>query len=186
MNVVIGDSGEFIAERPEIVVHVCCAPCLANFLAFFENSFIIRPFWYNPNIHGVKEYRRRKDSFIRLCQKHGLKPIIDDTYSVKDFLKKTMTAEQRCRICYNMRLEKTAEYARENHIDIYTSTLLSSTRQGFSALLRSGREIAEKNAVAFLEYDIRPDYREKILKKAGLYTQAYCGCIFSEQERYLG
>lgn len=174
----------------KILIHTCCSNCATYPVQFLRlNGFSPIVFWYNPNIHPYTEYKLRLDSLIKLQQLWNLEAIYEESY--KEFYKFIRVVagkeNQRCEICYKIRLERTAKKALELGINIFTTTLLVSPYQSFDKIILTGKELAEKYNLSFYDRDFREGYKEtvKISKDLGLYRQKYCGCIYSEAERYL-
>ncbi|WP_353684965.1 epoxyqueuosine reductase QueH [Thermodesulfovibrio sp. 3907-1M] len=174
----------------KILLHTCCSNCAIYPVEVLTNKgFDITLFWYNPNIHPYTEYRARMDSLKKLEQLWNLKVIYDDSYKeFYKFLRAVVGKEkERCEICYRMRLERAAQKARETGIDKFTTTLLVSPYQKFDKIIKVGDEIGKKLGVNFISEDFREGFK-KAMKTAvalELYRQKYCGCIYSEAERYL-
>ncbi|MDR2375105.1 MAG: epoxyqueuosine reductase QueH [Treponema sp.] len=182
----------------KLLLHSCCAPCSTGCLAGLEEEGI-KPvlFWYNPNIHPWTEYRSRRDCLENFAQGKNLDLVKIDEYGLRLFLRETNTAEAggmagedpktgRCNCCYRLRLEKTAECARQGAYDCFSTTLLISPYQRHEDIKKTGEELAVRYGVAFFYRDFRPFFRagQTDARKRGLYMQKYCGCIFSEEERY--
>ncbi|MFA5478757.1 MAG: epoxyqueuosine reductase QueH [Candidatus Muiribacteriota bacterium] len=179
--------GEIFEIKEKILIHACCAVCFENFYDFFEKSIDNTVFWFNPNVQGVKEYRKRKEALKRLVNKKKIKYIENNNYDLKKFMSKIECSDNgRCFECYKWRLEETAKVAKENGFTSFTTTLLCSPMQKHEIILKLGEKIAADYGLKFFYFDLRDCYDSKILRKTGLYTQNYCGCIFSEEERYLG
>jgi predicted adenine nucleotide alpha hydrolase (AANH) superfamily ATPase len=167
-------------------------------------------FWYNPNIHPFTEYKSRRDTLVQYAKKLGLKLIMEgitgasdkmDDYGLRSFIQglsaagslpragKADASEKisRCAFCYRMRLEKTAMAAKEGGFDAFSTTLLISPYQNHELLKKTAEEAALRYGTEFLYRDFRPLFREGQTKARaeGFYMQKYCGCIFSEEERYL-
>ena len=154
-------------------------------------------YWYNPNIHPYTEYRSRLDSLRLFAEEKKLILIAEDEYGLRLFIKGVSEKEKasggspgeqsRCAYCYRLRLEKAAHFAAENGYDAFSTTLLISPYQNHELIQRIGEELAAKHGVEFLYRDFRPLFREgqSHARKAGYYMQKYCGCIYSEEERYL-
>jgi predicted adenine nucleotide alpha hydrolase (AANH) superfamily ATPase len=144
-------------------------------------------FWYNPNIHPFTEYRARKETLIRYARETGLALTLEDEYGLRPFIAGVYPDfENRCAFCYRLRLEKTAARAAGAGYQAFSSTLLISPYQDHGAIGEIAGELAEAYGVAFLYRDFRPRFREgqRIARERGFYMQRYCGCIFSEEERY--
>ena len=174
----------------KILLHICCAPCAiytTKKLKERDDTELIEGFFYNPNIHPASEYIKRKESAEKLICTLGIKINFFRDLEFQDFFRKINFHEgqKRCSLCWQLRLDKTAEYAANNSFDAFTTTLLISPYQGQEKIKRIGEEAAGKYSASFLYEDFRPGFREshKLSKEMGLYHQKYCGCIYSEKER---
>lgn len=172
----------------KVLIHICCANCLIYPLKVLRNEgYEVVGFFYNPNIHPVLEYVKRRDTVKEFASKVGLEIIWKDEYELEKFLEAVIfKREERCEICYRMRLKKTAYTALRDGFDAFTSTLLYSKYQKYDKIIEIGKEVATRCGVGFLERDFRVGWKEGIeeSKRLGLYRQSYCGCIFSEKERF--
>lgn len=171
-------------------MHTCCAPCLvAPYHSLSEGGMKITAFWFNPNIHPYTEYLKRKEALVSFAEKEQFDLIVLDDYALEEFLINTTgDIGNRCQYCYSVRLEKAAEYASRNGFDAFSSTLLYSRYQKHEMIRRMAEDAANKYDISFYYEDFRPLWGKGIeLSKAeGMYRQQYCGCIFSEKDRYLG
>jgi len=146
-------------------------------------------FWYNPNIHGCAEYQSRLMTAGFLFQ-HLSRPLIIVDPDSADFLDGLTTAHKagkRCEFCWNRRLEKTAQAARDSGFDAFTTTLLASRHQEHQRIKEIAEEISRRHKVVFLYRDFRTDdsrEAKNLSRRLGLYHQNYCGCLFSEWEKY--
>jgi hypothetical protein len=146
-------------------------------------------FFYNPNIHPYQEYRRRLETVEQFAGQVGLEVIYRDEYDVVSFLREVAFRESnRCHYCYHLRLNATAKLAKKSRMDGFTTTLLYSKRQDHELVRQLGEEAAQEYGIPFIHRDLRQGWQEgiQISKELNLYRQQYCGCIYSEQERYLG
>jgi predicted adenine nucleotide alpha hydrolase (AANH) superfamily ATPase len=146
-------------------------------------------FFYNPNIHPYQEYQRRLEAVRRYEEEAAVKVIYQDEYDLEDFLRGVAFREDdRCRICYHLRLLATAKVAKHGKFAAFTTTLLHSRHQNHDLIKAIGETVGKEQGVQFLYKDFREGWREGIResKALGLYRQSYCGCIYSEKERYLG
>jgi predicted adenine nucleotide alpha hydrolase (AANH) superfamily ATPase len=144
-------------------------------------------FWYNPNIHPVTEYRNRKDALIRFAAGRDLDLILEDEYGLRSFIRGIYPDfDLRCAFCYRLRLEKTVRYGAEQGFTCFSTTLLISPYQDHDLVRETARALAAQYGMAFVYRDWRPLFRQgqEKARKQGLYTQKYCGCIFSEEDRY--
>lgn len=171
------------------LLHVCCAPCsVACIESLRAEGIEPTGFWYNPNIHPVTEYRARRDTLIEYAKSINMELALVDDYGLREFVKNVAdNIEGRCEYCYRVRLEKAAEYARNNGFGSFTTTLLISPYQNHEMIIKTAEEAAKKYGVKFLYRDFRPHFREGQTKarEMGFYMQKYCGCVFSEEDRYI-
>ncbi len=170
-----------------ILIHVCCAPCFTYpHKRMLEEGHDVAAFFYNPNIHPYTEYRNRFESVEKYVELYGTRIIYDTDYDIEKYLRGSLAAEERCKFCYTERLRKTARMARLLEFEAFTTTLLISPYQHHETLTAAGEKMAEEFGIAFYYEDFREGYKESrdISKNLGLYMQKYCGCIFSEKERY--
>ena len=174
----------------KLLLHTCCAPCSVYCIKSLRGEGI-EPvvYWFNPNIHPYIEYKTRRDTLKEYTKSIGINAIFDENYGLREFCKNVVDdLENRCvKYCYRVRLEQTAKYAKENGYDTFSTTLLISPYQNHEALKKIGEEMAEKYGLTFLYRDFRPGFKEgqTEARELGLYMQKYCGCIFSEESRYL-
>lgn len=184
----------------KLLLHICCANCsLYPIKNMTSRGITINGLWFNPNIHPYTEYSLRLNAVkkLELIWKNPPSPmggLLDlqihyiDYYGLKEFIRATNNGdENRCSICYTIRLDETAKKAREMKLDGFTTSLLVSPYQKFDIIIAVGREMEKKYSVLFYEEDFRPGWKEgvKLSRELCLYRQKYCGCIYSEMERYL-
>ena len=173
-----------------ILVHACCAPCLCALLDDLRaGGAEPTVLFHNPNIHPFLEFRRRLKACQALADRERLPLVAHEAYGLEEFLDAIgpdRAAPQRCRHCYAVRLEATARHAAEHGFRIFTSTLLVSPQQDRDALCDLGHAAARRHGVAIDDTDRRPlhDLGIERARHLQLYRQQYCGCIFSEYERY--
>jgi predicted adenine nucleotide alpha hydrolase (AANH) superfamily ATPase len=173
----------------KLLMHICCANCyLYPFQTLFSKGIELKGLWFNPNIHPYTEYQMRLDALHKLQNSWNLDIEYIDHYGLKEFIRAVVHNEDnRCAICYSMRLEETAKVAKRMGLDGFTTTLLVSPHQKFDMIIDTGREMAKKYSIPFYFEDFRPGWKDSISvsKELGLYRQKYCGCVYSEMERYL-
>ena len=174
----------------KLLMHVCCAPCSIECIASLREEGVEPTlFWYNPNIHPFEEYKRRRDTLKGYAETVGAELILEESYGLRDFVRRTapdFAFGERCEICYDMRLSRTAAAAKEMGFDSFTTTLFVSPYQNRDKLLRVGEAAAVREGVTLQGYDFRPRFQagQEKAKELGLYRQKYCGCVFSEEERF--
>ena len=184
-------------DKPKrLLLHSCCAPCSSHVISFLTNYFDITILYYNPNISPIEEYNKRKEEQIRLIKeidKTNKIDIIDCDYdnniyekSIKGY-EKCPERGDRCTICFNLRLDKTAKVAKENNYDYFCSTLTVSPYKNSILINEIGKKIEEKYSIKWLYSDFKKDngYKHSIelSKKYNLYRQNYCGCKYSVREK---
>ena len=174
----------------KLLMHTCCAPCSVYCIEALRKEKIEPTlFWYNPNIHPFQEYKARKNCLIEYASKIGIKLESIDEYGLDDFCKNVVNnLEGRCvNYCYSVRLRKTFEYAKEHGYDTVTTTLLYSIYQKHDYIKLLCEKYSEEFGIEFLYRDFRVGFWEghNKAKEEGLYMQKYCGCVFSEEDRYL-
>ena len=170
------------------LLHICCAPCSIMCIDTLRAEGI-EPvgFWYNPNIHPVTESKMRKNTLVEYAKSVGMKLEIRNEYGLREFIRGVYPDfNNRCGYCYRTRLEAAAAFAAEQGLESFSTTLLISPYQNHELLRATGEEAAQKYGVSFLYRDFRPYFRDgqDRARELGLYLQKYCGCIFSEEDRY--
>ena len=173
----------------KLLLHICCAPC-SNMCIETLRAEGIEPvgFWYNPNIHPFTEYRARRNCLRTYAGDIGLKLLEQNDYGLRPFVREVAgDIDGRCVKCYEMRLGRTAQYAAEQGYDAFTSSLFISPYQKHDLMRQVAEDAAARFGVQFLYRDFRPWFREgqERARALGFYMQKYCGCVFSEEERYL-
>ena len=173
----------------KILVHACCAHCLGKLLAALETApegWAPVVFWWNPNIHPLIEFRRRLKAVKMLVERARLPLIADETYGLVDFCRAVHgheAAPARCGRCYALRLDRAAQAAREAGCGVFTSTLVTSRHQDHALIRAAGEAAGAAAGVEFLYLDARAAEADPDLVKM-LYHQQYCGCVFSEYDRF--
>ena len=175
----------------KLLMHACCAPC-SVFCVDSLRSEEIEPtlYWYNPNIHPYTEYKERRDCLKVYADKVHVNAIFEDEYGLDKFCEEAVKdLDSRCvRYCYPVRLRKTFEYAKQNGYDTVTTTLLYSIYQKHDFIKKLCEQYSKEYGVDFLYRDFRVGFWEghdKAKNELDLYMQKYCGCIFSEEDRYV-
>ena len=171
-----------------VLMHTCCAPCSLSCIDPLRAEGI-EPvaFWYNPNIHPWKEYEARRDCLLAYAPTIEMQVIVDEDYGLRTFVEHVASdIDHRCTYCYQHRLEETARYAAEQGYEAFTSTLLASLYKDHDGIKAAAEKYARQYGVEFLYRDFRPNFRagNQRARELGFYMQKYCGCVFSEQDRY--
>ena len=172
----------------KILLHICCGPCALFPLRKLRTAgHDVTGFFYNHNIHPYQEYSRRLNTVREMAEQEALPMIVRDEYDLTGFLANVAAApEQRCSYCYASRLNATAATASELGFEAISASLLYSRHQRHDEIRVLGEQAGKKNGLMFFYEDFRPGWQEgiRISKELGLYRQQYCGCIYSEMERY--
>lgn len=180
-------------KNPKLLLHACCAPCSSYVLEYLNSYFDITVYFYNPNITEAKEYKKRADELIRLINEMGLSEKTSFLYGEYESLAfaeiaKGMENEPeggaRCHKCYRLRLNNTAEVAKKNGFDFFTTTLSISPHKDAQKLNEIGNELSEIYGIGYLFSDFkkRNGYKRscELSEIYHLYRQDYCGCIYSK------
>lgn len=192
-------------QPPRLFLHSCCAPCSSYCLEYLRKYFKITVFYYNPNISMEPEYRKRVEEQKRLITAYNAQleenkeitgyviDIVEGDYEPQEFytiakgLEQCPEGGERCFLCYELRLQKTAELAKEQGFDYFATTLTISPLKNAQKLNEIGERLAVEYGVSWLVSDFKKKngYKRSIELSAeyDLYRQDYCGCIYSKQER---
>ncbi|MBU4487313.1 MAG: epoxyqueuosine reductase QueH [Candidatus Delongbacteria bacterium] len=183
--------------KPKLLLHACCAPCSSYVIEYLHEYFEITVFFYNPNIYPVTEYERRLNELIKFLKefKYDQKiNIIHEKYSHFEFANCASGFEavkeggERCFKCYELRLSKTAEKAKELEYDYFTTTLTISPHKNSEKINEIGKKLSDIYGVKFLYSDFKKKNGFKrsleLSEEYGLYRQNYCGCEYSMNDRY--
>jgi predicted adenine nucleotide alpha hydrolase (AANH) superfamily ATPase len=153
-----------------------------------EKGHEVVGYFFNPNIHPYQEYQKRLDALKQYSEKAGVEVVYRDDYLLEEFLRNiSEKPEERCPYCYSVRLEATAREAKKRGFEQFSTTLLQSTHQNHPLIKETGERIADEVGIPFYYEDFRKGWKRglEVSKAMGLYRQQYCGCIYSEKERYL-
>ena len=171
-----------------LLLHICCGPCAVYPVKELRSAGAeVTGFFFNHNIHPYTEYRQRLDAVREFARQTELAVVYRDEYTLEEFLANVAAdPAARCSYCYRSRLEQAAKSAAELGFSHYSSTLLYSRYQNQESIRAHGEELAARYGVSFHFEDFRRGWQDGIdlSKEMGLYRQKYCGCIYSEKERY--
>jgi predicted adenine nucleotide alpha hydrolase (AANH) superfamily ATPase len=172
----------------KLLLHACCAPCSifpSGFLRGEKRDFAL--YFFNPNIQPYQEFKRRLAALREFAAADGLELVVDKSYPLEEFLASALCEPiLRCHYCYRLRMRKTAEFAADNGYGAFSTTLLGSPYQRHDEIACFARAAAEEFGARFEYYDFRPGFCEgaQISRERLIYRQPYCGCVFSERDRY--
>lgn len=179
--------------KKKLLLHSCCGPCSSYVISYLTNYFDITILYYNPNIYPYDEYLKRKQEQIKLINEIDCSnnlDIMDCDYDNDLYEKCIIGLENepergnRCMVCYNLRMEKTAKMAKECNYDYFCTTLSVSPYKNAEWINEIGEKLQNKYNINWLYSDFKKKdgYKQSILlsKKYNLYRQDYCGCIYSK------
>jgi predicted adenine nucleotide alpha hydrolase (AANH) superfamily ATPase len=144
-------------------------------------------FFYKYNIHPYSECLKRQETLEKYANQVDLSVIYQEGYDLEGFIRGVVYRESnRCEFCYHERLRSTALLAKRGKFDCFTTTLLYSKFQKHDMLKSIGEAIGNSVGVPFYYSDFRQGWKKGIKesKRLAMYRQQYCGCIYSEKERY--
>ncbi len=179
-------------EKPKLLLHSCCAPCSSACIERLKNAFDITVYYYNPNMDSEQEFCVRASEQERLCKILGVGYImekydVDEFFSFVKGLESEPEGGARCEKCFYLRLNKTAEVAKQKGYDYFATTLTVSPLKNAEKINRIGFLVQENTGVRFLPSDFKKNggYLRTIelSKEYSLYRQNYCGCIFSKRDK---
>ncbi len=175
----------------KIVLHACCAPCASYpIIKLKEDGFGCVVFFYNPNIYPYEEYKIRRDELEKYCAKLNI-DFFEEVYNENDFLNIAKGLEnekekgERCSKCFYLRLKKTAEFAKKQGIDCFTTTLTVSPHKDSNQVFKQAKIVSDETGVEFAEYNFKKQngfkISRQIAKENNMYAQTYCGCRYSKR-----
>jgi len=175
-------------SESQILVHMCCGPCaIYPVRVLREKGFELMGYFHRSNIHPYTECQKREETLDRHAASQGIRIIREKGYDIEEFLRNVAFREKdRCIFCYHSRLQATAHLAKKGHFEGFTTTLLYSKFQRHDQIRSIGESIGKSMGVPFIYFDFREGWQEGITasRESGMYRQQYCGCIFSEKERF--
>ncbi len=176
--------------KPKLLMHSCCAPCSSACILKLRQAFDVTVFFYNPNIDGEEEYYKRQSEQVKFCKNFDI-PVIENSFNAESFYRVTEGMEslleggERCFKCYRLRLEESANYAKENGFEYFSTTLTLSPLKNAEKLNEIGFELERVKGVKYLATDFKKGggYLKSIQlsKEYNLYRQSYCGCKYSKR-----
>ncbi|MFC1704244.1 epoxyqueuosine reductase QueH [Candidatus Omnitrophota bacterium] len=173
----------------KLLLHTCCGPCfIYPYRTLQDQGFEVAGYFYNPNIHPFSEYNNRRAAIEKIAQDVEAE-VISPEYDFEEFfwaIEKNTASPARCKKCWQLRLIKTAECAKEKGYDSFSTTLLVSPYQDIEAIKEIGSSVADNTGIQFHFQDFRPGFKaaHQEARVKGIYCQKYCGCLYSEKERY--
>ena len=173
----------------KMLLHSCCAPCSTQVIEVLKNDYQLTIYYYNPNIDTEDEFLHRLNEEKRYCREVGI-PVIEDGYYPDEFecrvkgLEKEREGGARCPVCFKLRLERTAEKAKQLGFDCFGTTLTVSPHKNSTIINALGKVVENEKGIEFIEgnYKKQDGYKKSIelSKKFDLYRQNYCGCKYAK------
>lgn len=177
--------------KPKLLFHACCAPCVTYPFSILSSEYNITVYFYNPNIHPVKEYKQRLSSIKKLALAWKFELIIasydkENWFDAVGGLEQCKEGGKRCVECFRLRLQKTAEVAKQKSFDFFASTLTVSPLKNAEIINNLGNEIQIETGINYLESNFKKKDGFKkscqLSRQENLYRQNYCGCIYSKRD----
>lgn len=172
----------------KLLLHICCGPCsIFPVRMLREENYDVMGYFFGSNIHPYSECLKRRQALSDYADAIDLKLIISESYDLEHFLQNVAFREKnRCLFCYQERLRTTALMAKRGKFNAFSTTLLYSKFQKHDIIQSIGESVSQEVGVPFLYQDFRIGWKEGVdtSKQLGMYRQQYCGCIYSEKERY--
>jgi predicted adenine nucleotide alpha hydrolase (AANH) superfamily ATPase len=192
-----------MGEKNKILFHICCAACLSYvFKVLPKDKYVLTAFFYNPQVHGRTEYNKRLSDVKVFCEKHSIKlmvpeyqiqeffdPIMpyQDKNSIKYIKDKKRWKNKRCQLCHSLILGKSAQQAKKEKLDMFSTTMLTSPYKDHDEIWNIGLEIEGVKKILFYYKDFRKGYwyGRNYARNHGISTPTYCGCSYSAEEAIL-
>jgi predicted adenine nucleotide alpha hydrolase (AANH) superfamily ATPase len=172
--------------KPKLLLHICCAPCSIIPLQDLMQDYNVVGFFYNPNIQPLKEYLLRKEATFRLGDDFHI-PILYGDYPYRDFLTQTLAVsrtQKRCAICYNIRMKETYSRFISGDFQYCSSTLFFSPYQDHHIIHQQVLDFFTPSQFIFRDWSTQYKEGMQVAREREYYRQSYCGCIFSNEDRY--
>ena len=175
-------------NKKKILLHSCCAVCMAYPMELLKKEYEPIVFFFNPNIYPLVEHNRRRDELINYCRNMGYEYILEEEdssswYKFVQGLEEEPEKGLRCNKCFEYRLDATAKKAKDLGIELFSTTLSVSPHKVSKNIFSVGDEVQKKYGVTFLQMDFKKQdgflKTMQIAKKINFYRQQYCGCEFS-------
>jgi predicted adenine nucleotide alpha hydrolase (AANH) superfamily ATPase len=177
------------AATEKVLLHMCCGPCaIYPVKVLRKHGYELMGYFHRQNIHPYTECQQREATLMAFAEAEKIRVLHEPGYDIETFLQNVAFREQnRCLYCYHARLKAAAHIARRGRFHGFTTTLLYSKFQRHEEIRSIGDAIGRKMGIPFLYFDFRTGWKEGIAasKARGMYRQQYCGCIFSERDRYV-
>ena len=176
-------------KKNKIVLHACCAICSGYPISYLKDlGYEVVVYFYNPNIYPQEEYQRRLEAERTLCKYFDV-DLVEGEYEPNEYydyvkgLESEPEKGSRCDKCFELRLHKTADFAKSIGVEEFTTSIVISPHKNFEKLSKIGEKISNESGINYLSIDFKKKdgflKTNKISKELGLYRQNYCGCKFA-------
>ena len=179
-------------NKPRLLLHCCCGPCSTSVLEYLADCFDVTALWYNPNIFPEEEFKLRLSTFYEVINKLGLENqvrVLPEPWSHEEYsmevagLEKEKEGGKRCAKCFELRLKRTAEIAKEKGFDYFCTTLTVSRHKNAVLINDIGEKIGRAIGIQWLPSDFKKNNGEnrsvELSEQFEIYRQLYCGCEYS-------
>ena len=179
-----------------LLLHICCGPCaLVPLRLLAAEGHEMAAYFHNPNIHPVSEYIKRREGALRAVEPYPAVtvhfPPPELEYDLRAWIIEALHQEDtapygRCGHCWQSRMAWAARFAMAHGFEGFTTSLLYSRRQQHEGVKQAGEAASRATNLPFVYRDFRQNWQQGVeeSKQRGIYRQQYCGCIFSEEERF--
>jgi predicted adenine nucleotide alpha hydrolase (AANH) superfamily ATPase len=173
----------------QILLHLCCANCGTIPIELLKDEFDLTLYWFNPNIQPEQEHEKRLKDAEKLAQIYNLE-LIKELYCPQKWLEQVKGLElepeggQRCKVCFQIRIEKTAQTAMKKNFDYFATTLTMGPQKKAAIINKIGQESAQNLKFYEADFKKKDGFKKSVQwsKKYNFYRQNYCGCVFSQKK----
>lgn len=182
--------------KPKLLLHVCCGPCTTSALEMLVPYFQVTLCFNNPNIFPKEEFDLRLNELQRFIREFEVitnqhVDVVVLPYDNVEFttshlspLKDAEEGGERCHVCYEKRMDVAYQYAEDNGFDYFTTVLTSSRKKDSQIINEIGAKLALIHPkTEYFHSDFKKfgaqERREAMTKEYHLYSQTYCGCVYS-------
>ena len=179
-----------MSYKSSLLLHICCAPCSPYAIELLQKDYEVTAFFYDPNIHPEEEYRFRLEEMKRFSDGINLS-LIAAEYDVDRWFDITKGHEmdkekgERCNLCFDLRLDKTAQFAKKSDFNFFATVLSTSPHKDSKMINQIGQILSNKYGIKFLEANFKKKdgFKKSVImsKEYGLKRQDYCGCVYSQR-----
>lgn len=178
-------------NKKKVLLHSCCAICSGHAIKHLrELGYEPVSYFFNPNIYPSAEYSKRLEAHKRLCHALDCELIVEEYTSdlydeIMEGYENHREGSEKCKRCFELRLLKTIQAAKELGINNYTTTISISPHKNFEVIKKAGKFFSDYFKINFLDIDFKKQdgflKSNLIAKSLDLYRQNYCGCEMSMQ-----